>query len=439
MFWKNDEPFLEIPIPESEDRPLIVYHPAAGINYLSSWSILVENQKPFVLVCDDIGPHYPDDWPFTRDFTNSEYFVRMYNPLIGGRAYRNPDLDFENMLIHRAIDVNEGIQDMPLVDILYVDWLDPFINQGDEKTSANVFSKLAKYVTNGGIIILDKKHEDVIPEWFDFNHKEVQINDNLSIQHLGLGDWPIPHVSIEGTRPVMAEIFRVNNNQKDSDPNDFLSKLNFERRLEIKDLQRIRNNPPDRFPGFPDKDDWMERYLEHLDLPKYFNKPQYPFPQDYVWKKSDYSKWIEELISKPCQLRPTSRKERNIEINGLEITFVHGDIYDHLDWLKSLDASILLRKNLFEKCEKKMYATMSKSPRIQRDFHKPLIPKLRWSGPEATEDLTLKLLDLAETEIAATIAHGDGTIFQLENQISNWKNHVKKLIIFHLDEEDYSS
>ena len=86
-----------------------------------------------------------------------------------------------------------------------------------------------------------------------------------------------------------------------------------------------------------------------------------------------------------------------------------------------------------------MYATMSKSPRIQRDFHKPLIPKLRWSGPEATEDLTLKLLDLAETEIAATIAHGDGTIFQLENQISNWKNHVNKLIIFHLDEDDYTS
>ena len=137
----------------------------------------------------------------------------------------------------------------------------------------------------------------------------------MSIQYLGLGDWPIPHVSIEGTRPVMAEIFRVNNNQKDSDPNDFLSKLNFERRLEIKDLQRIRNNPPDRFPGHPDKDDWMERYLEHLDLPKYFNKPQYPFPQDYVWKKSDYSKWIDELISKPCQLRPTPRKERNIEIN----------------------------------------------------------------------------------------------------------------------------
>ena len=76
MFWKNDEPFLEIPIPEPEDRPLIVYHPAAGINYLSSWSILVENQNPFVLVCDDIGPHYPDDWPFTRDITNSEYFVR---------------------------------------------------------------------------------------------------------------------------------------------------------------------------------------------------------------------------------------------------------------------------------------------------------------------------------------------------------------------------
>ncbi len=145
------------------------------------------------------------------------------------------------------------------------------------------------------------------------------------------------------------------------------------------------------------------------------------------------------MIENSDQFRPVIRNERSIIINGVEIVFVHGDILDHLDWLKSQNASLLLRKKLFSECEKKMYATMENSPRIQRDFYSCKIPNLKWSEPNSTKDLTLKLLDLAQTNIAATIAHGDASISQLENQICQYKNHVKKLIIFHLDEDDYSS
>ena len=179
-------------------------------------------------------------------------------------------------------------------------------------------------------------------------------------------------------------------------------------------------------------------FHNYLDIPKYFPKPQYPFPTEYVWKQSDYEKWIDTLIKNSEQLRPVRRKERSMMINDVEVIFIHGNILDHLDWLKSQNASLLLRKKLFSKCERKMYATMENSPRIQRDFYQCKIPNLKWSEPNSTKDLTLKLLDLAETDIAATIAHGDASISQLKNQICQYKSHVKKLIIFHLDEEDYS-
>ncbi len=440
MFWSNENLSLEVPFPKASDRPLIVYHPAAGPNYLSSWSIMVENNQPFILLCDDIGPHYPDDWPFLRDVVESEYFVRMYNPLIGGRAYRNPELGFENMLIHRSIDVKDAIHDLPLVDILYLDWLDPFFENVDsEKSFEKIIQKVAKLVRDDGLIILDNKHKDAIPNWFIHTSSFFDLNPNLSVEYLGVGDWPIPYVNIEGVRSVMADLFKVKNRKTTHNTFDFLAKLNHERRLNVEDLERIKSMPPRRFPGHPDRDTWLENYLNHLDTPKYFPKPQYPFPTEYVWKQSEYEKWIENLIEKSDQLRPVRRKERSIIINGVEIVFVHGDILDHLDWLKSQNASLLLRKKLFSECEKKMYATMENSPRIQRDFYSCKISNLKWSEPNSTKDLTLKLLDLAQTNIAATIAHGDASISQLENQICQYKNHVKKLIIFHLDEDDYSS
>ena len=90
MMWKNGEFFCSVPIPKVEGRPLIVYHPAADMNYINSWSIMVENDQPFILFCDELGPRFPDDMPFLESSLRMEYFARLANPLIGGRAYRHP-------------------------------------------------------------------------------------------------------------------------------------------------------------------------------------------------------------------------------------------------------------------------------------------------------------------------------------------------------------
>ena len=60
MLWKGNKMFTSIPFPIVEDRPLIAYHPGPHQNYLASWNVMVDNGQPFVLICDDLGPDYPD-------------------------------------------------------------------------------------------------------------------------------------------------------------------------------------------------------------------------------------------------------------------------------------------------------------------------------------------------------------------------------------------
>ena len=63
MLWKNNQFFTDIPFPKVKDRPLIVAHPGAHMNYLASWNVMVDNEAPFVLVCDDLSRHDGISYP----------------------------------------------------------------------------------------------------------------------------------------------------------------------------------------------------------------------------------------------------------------------------------------------------------------------------------------------------------------------------------------
>ena len=43
-----------------------------------------------------------------------------------------------------------------------------------------------------------------------------------------------------------------------------------------------------------------------------------------------------------------------MKIGDVDVTFVHGDILDHLDWLESINASLVLRRKLLTKCLEKI-------------------------------------------------------------------------------------
>ena len=436
MMWKNGELFYSVPFPKVEDRPLIVYHPAADMNYINSWSIMVENGDPFILFCDELSPMYPDNLPFIEDSLKHEYFARIANPLTGGRAYRNPELGFQNMLIHRQKDATKGIHDLPLIDVLYLDWLDPFLPRKHKPSFSDIMPKLAKQVRNGGLIILDRKHAEVIPEWFAYSNLLLSTKHEVCIEHIGRGDWPIPYVDLSHAREVEAEVFKVTHSFEQTGVNEFLASLMMERRLTPEDLTRIKYRLPARWPGHPDRDSWFERYMDYLDFPE-IGEPTLPCPPHASWSINEYPSWVQSLIDNPKQLRPMYRIERTLDL-GIKVTFVNGDILDHLDWLYSLDASVIARANLHSKCMSKCCWLQFKSVDLQPKWEKPLIQNLIWSGDDTTADLTLKILELSKGPIAATIVHGQGKLYELGKQLERYDGDVKHLIIFHKDAEDFT-
>ena len=65
------------------------------------------------------------------------------------------------------------------------------------------------------------------------------------------------------------------------------------------------------------------------------------------------------------------------------------------------------------------------------------IPNLVWSGPNATPELTLELIDLSKSTMLATVSHGQATLEELEDALGDYVTDVEELVIFHLDEGDY--
>ena len=435
MMWKDGELFTHVPMPIVETRPLIIYHPAADLNYINSWSIMVENSQPFVLFCDEMGPRYPDDLPFIEDSLRFEYFSRIANPLIGGRAYRNSELGYQNMLVQRQKDAKEGILELPQVDILYLDWLDPFSSEVGQESFSDIIPKLAKSVRDGGLIILDRKHVDAVPLWFEYPNLLLSTSDGVCVEHIGRGEWPIPFVDLPNTREVTAEIFKVSNKSKQEGLDEFLASLMMERRLRPEELEKIKYKLPPRWPGHPDLDSWIERYMDYLDFPE-MGEPYLPCPPKSSWKTNEYSTWVQSLIDNPEQLRPIPRIEKTLNL-GIDVILVNGDITEHLDWLLWKEASLITRSSLMSDCLSKCCWLQHKAVNLQPMWEKPLIPNLIWSGQDSTSNLTVKLLNLAKSPVVATIVYGLASIEQLENELLNYKGNVKELIIFHLDKDDF--
>ena len=154
------------------------------------------------------------------------------------------------MLAMRQKDASKGIEDLPLVDILYLDWLEPFVENRSRNSYSDIIPKLASHVRDGGLIILDRKHAEVVPEWFAYSQIILSTKKDVCVEHIGRGEWPIPYLDIDGVREVQAEVFRVKNlgNEK-VDVNDFLASLIHERRLTPKDLKKKTKKLPERWPA----------------------------------------------------------------------------------------------------------------------------------------------------------------------------------------------
>ena len=445
MLWKGNHLFCNVPLPKADDRPLIVSHPGAHMNYLASWNVMVEHGEPFVLVCDDLGPAYPDGWWAQHSKDGMEYFARLQNPQGVGQAYRNPDLSFQNLLVHRGLDANKGMEDFPLIDIMYVDFIEIFLKDNGEVDWRPTFMaaapKMVEKVRDGGVLIIDRKnvHEDY-DQWLEFPQGEFEVSPGITLEHVGKGEWLILDMPLNGggRDEIHAEVFRVSNSNPPGNPDDFLATLMKERRLAPKDLEGFKGTLPTRWPGHPTLDDYTERLFNHYDHPDAFDRPDYPEPLESSWKSEKYDEWLQWLINHPESLRPIERNERIMQMGSTTVRLVHGTILAHLDWLQTKDASLVVRDALRESCLAENLFLGKNAANLQpfMRWKKP-IRHMRWSGPDATPNLTRELLKLSKSNVMATISHGIATLEELEAALTDYDGEVEELVIFHLDEEDY--
>ena len=443
MLWKNNQFFTDIPFPKVKDRPLIVAHPGAHMNYLASWNVMVDNEAPFILVCDDLSPAYPDGWWSPHSHNNAEYFARISNPQGIGQAYRNPDLGFQNLLIHREIEARKGLEDYPFIDIMYIDFPEIFLEGGfdfesNEPVLLQAASLLSSKVRDEGLIIFDLKNAS---QDLSLPRGLIEVNEDISWEYMGKAEWFIIPKGVDlfhtGNQDVQAVIYKVKNKKKFPDCFEFLASLMKERRLTINELGNINYLPP-RWPFHIHQSEYIDAWLRHAEFGG--NEPfLHPMPLDSAWKEEEYKEWIQRLMQHPEQLRPQERQERTMKIGNVEITFVHGDILDHLDWLESINASLVLRRELLTKCLEKNPYLIKNSVNLQPRWEVPPIPKLDWSGLGEHQNLTQSILELSKTNTTATISHSGGTTESLLKSLEGKMNSsIGRLIIFHLDNTDYS-
>ena len=443
MLWKNNQFFTDIPFPKVKDRPLIVAHPGAHMNYLASWNVMVDNEAPFVLVCDDLSPAYPDGWWSAHSQNNAEYFARISNPQGIGQAYRNPDLGFQNLLIHREMEAKKGLKDYPFIDIMYTDFPEIFLERGfdfesEEPVLLQAASLLSSKVRDDGLIIFDLKNASQV---LSFPQGLIEINENISWEYMGKAEWFIIPKGVDlfhtGNQDVQAVIYKVRNKNKFPDCFDFLASLMKERRLSVDELESIKVLPP-RWPFHIHQSEYIEAWLRHAEFGS--DEPfLHPMPLDSAWKNDEYKEWIQWLIQHPEQLRPQERQERTMKIGNVDVTFVHGDILDHLDWLESINASLVLRRKLLTKCLEKNPYLIKNSVNLQPRWDINPISNLKWSGSESTKNLTRLMMELCSTQTMATISHGDGSLISLVESLENHNGGgVTNLIIFHRDVIDFT-
>ena len=416
---------FEWPLTIPEGRPMLMYHPAAHRNFQASWQVAVdisdEHKCEFVHIVNDYYPWYPDDnqYPIT-DINGSEAWVRVGDSKkIPGRIYHMP-IKGNNWMLHQDGDGYKCMEALPLVDVMYVDYWDWF-EGGVPKSFGELLERCAPHIADGGLFIYDLKNDHYEGE----NDYHIQ---SESIEFLGIAEWLWgDNLAESGSRT--ARVYRVKNSSEKGSIDEWLSKLIFEYNLtqsQIDQLKKIKEYEL-RHPDSTPIKWYFEALLDSFDGIRV--KPEYPKPIP-AWSSSEYQKWLNTLKPVPGNVS----NKRSYLIDGFEIVIINDDITDNLVEVLLENATMVLRKRLGHQCTRYF-------PPLEKCLLNIAIPQ--WSGEFATSDITSKILDLAANSAhLITIAHGQANLKQLIEDCKEWKiknpqSILKKMTIYHLDEDDY--
>ena len=226
-----------IPYTPKGGRPTVIYHPAAGGHWIASWQIAASLGTPFVLVANDIYPHTPDDGlQGVVDAEGNCPFQKVgYTDYHGSKLYHNVSLDVAHWLEMNQGDGGQKLASMPLVDILYVDWLDDWLPTpvaGLDVDFSDYAKAFAHKVRDGGLILLDLKHSDVDFElsWFDIPPDSFEVHSGVTLEHLGFiiqrKEKGFARLNGASNQHNIIEVFKVHNDHLSGEMNeDVLKRL----------------------------------------------------------------------------------------------------------------------------------------------------------------------------------------------------------------------
>ena len=177
-----------IKLPEN-NQLLKLYHPAAGSNWIASDNLAACLNKPFELQINDIFHYLPSEehCPVV-DSNNNLVFAQESEK--SGDCF-STQLPFYNLEIFESMDGKESLKILDPVDIMYIDWLDNWIERpvDSDHTFEDYAKQFTQKVKNGGYIILDLKHHFVDFElsnnWFNHPEGVFEINENTHLEYIG--------------------------------------------------------------------------------------------------------------------------------------------------------------------------------------------------------------------------------------------------------------
>ena len=471
----SDELNVGIDFTLDKSRPLVIAHPAAGNHYHASMSFVQEFDHPFIQLVIDLYPYFPDTWPGTVTTSgNFMKYQRINDTIDGYPVFRVCDNKQPHWQVQVTSDADEYLNSIPLVDILYLDWIDWIkIGKGDgEKPIQSILTHVAKFVRKGGLIILDHKHD--LRRIFCVNEigtESVAVNQSLGtvLNYSGELEW-LGENSISELTAYSASMYVVSGN----DENEMIDLIAFQTWISglvpefAQSLQQINSaieagrNQFDHVDAYT-WDMWNDNYIEKLtddiiqvDYPN-------PVPAMCTWKLKDYQKFLNWVKNNPHLLAESNEPRSYVNTNHSHmVNIIHGDIVELSPILFKENSLVAVRKSLGQKILNRCPWWTENIVELQssRPWMENPIPGLLWSGDDVTIKLVGDIMDLCYSKFIEkfpdsdkipksleiiTIANGNGGLDELLQGFDNFLLRSKfpkkvklKLTVVHLDIGDYA-
>ena len=225
--------------------PKIAYHPAVARRWNAPWQFMSDFDIPVVLFCDDLGsnqgaPHRDGQGSYYPDLLKIEH-VAIDGQVIKDEfcsAHHDPSLIYENRLIYRTCDANDGIHDFPFIDLFYIDYRfymhsTPNADRIREEydTHDDVVREIVEYcyhIKDGGLLIVDNSCgimddlERRIPNIrFEVDGRRASNRFGIiSIEYLG--EYRLK--TGESPEHDKVDVFKIHSEVKFEKPDNFLAK-----------------------------------------------------------------------------------------------------------------------------------------------------------------------------------------------------------------------